>query len=86
MTDTRVATDAGHAFSRRLGGFNIVDNVLVAFAAGVFNNAPAAVLHPDRFVEFVGGERQRMEKSVVRFREIFRNESRRRVTVVASRH
>ena len=85
MPNTRVTANAGHGFSGRFRDFDFVNNVLMTFAAGVLRDAPAAVFHLDGFVKFVRGERKRMEESVIRFRKIFRNDSRRRMTVVARR-
>ena len=67
------------------GGVDIVDDVLMTFAAGVFRDTPAAFLDLDRLVKFVRRERERMKKAVLRFREILRNEPRRRVAIVARR-
>ena len=60
--------------SDALGGIDIVHDVLMTFAAGIFRHAPAAFLDLDRVVKFAGGERERMKKAVLGFREIFRNE------------
>jgi hypothetical protein len=83
MTDTRVAANAGHGGVGGTGKIDIVDDVLMTFAAGVFRDAPAAFLDLDRVVKFAGGEGERMKKTVLGFREILRNERRRRVTIVA---
>ncbi len=56
------------------GQIDIVDDVLMTFAAGVFRHPPAAFLDLDRIVKFAGGEGERMKKAVLGFREILGNE------------
>src|SRR5262245_19501082 len=86
MTYPRVATNAGHGFLDVLRGFKVVDDVLVTPAAGVFGDTPAASLHLDRLVKFAGGKGERMKESMIGFGEIFGNEARRSMAVVASGH
>ena len=67
----------------RWGGVDIVHDVLMTFAAGIFRHAPAAFLDLDRVVKFARGERERMKKAVLGFREILGHEPGRRMAIVA---
>ena len=64
---------------------DVVDDVLMTFAAGVFRDPPAAFLDLDRLVEIARGERERMKKSVLGFSEILGDKPGRRVAIVAGR-
>ena len=85
MADVGVAADAGHGAVVGQAGIDFVDDVLMTFAAGIFGHAPAALLHLDRIVKVARGEGERMKEAVFGFGEILRNESGRRVAVVAGR-
>ena len=62
-----------------------MNDVLVAFTAGVLGHAQAARLNLDRIVKLAGGEGKRMKEAVLGFGEILGQKSGRRVTIVAGR-
>lgn len=68
-----------------LNDFNIVHDILVTSSAGALGDLATPGLHLDGIVKFTGGERKRMEKTVIGLGEIFRDQPGRSVTVVASR-
>src|SRR5215471_14963154 len=83
MANTRVAADAGEGFARCGDGFHVVHDVLVTFAAGILRDAPAAFFHLNWFVKLARRKRKRMEKPMVRFGKVLRNEPSRGVAIVA---
>src|SRR5262245_26428269 len=83
MSNTRVTADAGEGFAGCSHGFNVVHDVLMTFAAGIFRDAQASSFYLDWLMKFVRGERERMKKSVISFCVVLGNESRRRMAIVA---
>ena len=84
MSDARVAADARTwSLSAARAGIDVVDDVLMTFAAGIFRHAPAAFLDLDRVVKIAGGEGERMKEAVLGLREVFGHEAGRRVAIVA---
>jgi hypothetical protein len=63
-----------------------MDGVLVTFATRVLGDAPAPFLDLDGFVKIVRRKGQRMKEAVLRLGEVFWDQPRRRMTVVARRN
>lgn len=65
VTDVAVAMDAILHLTTRLRGQHVIHIVGVAIQARVLCHFPIARLNLNRFVEFTGGECERVEKAVV---------------------
>lgn len=78
-----MAAGAGKSLTRRGHGFDVMHDVVMTFAAGVFRDPPAAFLDLDRIVKFAGGEGERVKETVLGLGEILGNEPGRGVAIVA---
>ena len=83
MPNTRVAADAGKRIAGCSHGFDVMHDILMTLAAGIFRDSKAASFYLNWLVKFVRGEREGMKKSVISFGVVFGNESGRRMAIVA---